>query len=73
MSGAFSYHGFIACSSSRLVPSYRYYGTQGSVQSMRPIFMRRDLNIEHEEMHGEAVPQKDGIMFPEICKEDAHP
>jgi mannose-6-phosphate isomerase-like protein (cupin superfamily) len=33
---------------------------------MRPIFILRDLNIEHRETHGKPLTQKYGIMSPEI-------
>ena len=64
MSGAFSYHCFIVCSSSRLIHSYLYHGTQRGVQSMGPIFIRRDLNIEHREIHWMPLPQKDRYYVP---------
>jgi hypothetical protein len=66
MSGAFPYHDFIVCSSSRLVPSYLHHGTQRGVQAMGPIFIHRDLNIEHQKIHWKPLPQKNDIMSPEI-------
>ena len=54
--------------SSRLVPSYLHHGTQRNVQSMGPIFIRRDLNIEHREIHGSRRRKKNDIMSPEIKK-----
>ena len=35
---------------------------------MGPIFIPRDLNIEHREIHWKPLPQKNGIMSPEISK-----
>jgi hypothetical protein len=39
---------------------------QRGVQSMGPIFILRDLNIEHREIHWKTLPQKGGILSPEF-------
>jgi hypothetical protein len=67
MSGAFSFHGFIVCSQSRLALSYIHHGIQRGVHSMGPILVPRDLNIEHRETHRKPLPQN-CIMSPEISK-----
>jgi hypothetical protein len=64
MSGAFAYHCFIVCSSSRLLPSCLHNGTQRGVQSMGPIFIPLDLNIEHREIHGKPLPQETVLCPP---------
>jgi hypothetical protein len=69
MSGAFSYHCFKVSSSSRLVFSYLHHGTQRSVQSMGPIFIPRDLNIEQREIHWKPLPKKNGIMSTETWEQ----
>ena len=51
----------------QLVPSYLHHCTQCGVQSMGPIFIPRDLNIEHREIHWKPLPQN-GIMSLEISK-----
>jgi hypothetical protein len=66
MSGAFPYHDFIVCSSSRLVPSYLHHGTQRGVQSMGSIFIPRDLNIEHRDIRCKLMTPKERIMSAEI-------
>jgi hypothetical protein len=48
-----------------LVPGYLHHGTQRGSQSMGPIFILRDLYIEHQEIHWMLLPQN-GIMSPEI-------
>ena len=66
-----SYHCFIVCSSSRLVPSYVHHVTERGVQSMGPIFIRRDLNIEHREIHRKRLPQRKRCYVRRNLKVDA--
>ena len=54
------------CSSSRLVPSYLHHGTQRGVQSMGPIFIPRDLNIEFRKIHWKSLLQENGVLSLEI-------
>ncbi len=42
-------------------PAYLHHGTQRGVQSMGPIFIPRDLNIEHREIHWKPL-----IVFGQI-------
>jgi len=48
------------------MPPYLHHGTQRGVQAMGPIFIPRDLNIKHREIHWKPLPQKNGIMSLEI-------
>ena len=65
-SGAFSHHCFIVCSSSSLGRGYLHHVTRRRERSMGPIFIGRDLNIEHQEIHRKPLPQKNRIISPEI-------
>jgi hypothetical protein len=47
-------------------PSYLHHGTQRGVQSIRHIFIPRDMSIEHREIHWKPLSQETGIMFPEF-------
>jgi hypothetical protein len=42
----------------RLVPVYFHHGTKRGIQSMGSIFIPRDQNIDHREIHGKLLPQK---------------